>query len=172
MRPLSNWIPLIIAAVLAALLAFALMRTDRAQDPMVGQTRPALQLTPLDVAPDFAAADTSGARLVNFWASWCAPCIIEHPQLMQLASEGFVVEGYVYRDEPSNARAMLARKGNPFAASYLDPDGVAMMAYGTKGVPESFVIDKDGVITLRITGVIDPQMLSETLRPALVAAGQ
>jgi cytochrome c biogenesis protein CcmG/thiol:disulfide interchange protein DsbE len=174
MQRIGLWFPFLIACALAVVLALAVLRSPRADHPLIGQSAPAPKLSALEgiEAPrDVASANPyAGVRIVNFWASWCAPCKIEHPQLMQLAREGVVIDGYIYRDEPQKARAMLRAGGNPYRVSYLDPDGKAMMAFGSKGVPESYVIDKNGIIVLHITGVIDPAILNDVLRPVLIKA--
>lgn len=170
MRRIWLWMPAIVVLGLAVFLVPALLKPAPPVDPMVGQIAPAPVLQMLE--RDSARAAEGGARLVNFWASWCTPCIAEHPQLMTLAEEGFQIDGYVYRDSPEKAGAVLSRAGDPFANIWLDPKGDAMMAYGVNGVPESFVIDKDGKIVLRYAGYIDLVTLQEKIRPALVRASR
>ena len=178
MQRIGLWVPFIIACVLALVLALAVLVGSRAAHPMIGQSAPTLELSVLGgvAAPRDGAAQGdvanpyAGARLVNFWASWCTPCKVEHPQLMQLAREGVVIDGYIYRDDAEMARRVLQATGNPYRVSYLDPYGEAMMAYGSKGVPESYVVDKNGKIILHITGIIDPETITDVLRPALLKA--
>ncbi|WP_424810761.1 DsbE family thiol:disulfide interchange protein [Roseococcus sp. YIM B11640] len=127
-------------------------------------------------APDFAAPALEGGNLpplaasdlrgfgrpviVNFWASWCVPCIIEHPQLMALHRQGVPILGINYKDKPADARAFLARHGNPFTRLGTDEAGRVAIDWGVYGVPESYVLDREGVIRWRWAGPITPEVLS------------
>ncbi len=97
--------------------------------------------------------------LVVFFASWCVPCLAEHPYLMKLAaSKKFKIYGVAWKDSDANINKYLQDNGNPYDAITLDPDSHNAINYGIHGVPESFVIDKNGVITLRITGSFTQDM--------------
>ncbi|MCC7426384.1 MAG: DsbE family thiol:disulfide interchange protein [Alphaproteobacteria bacterium] len=120
----------------------------------------------------FADADLRGAAgpvLVNFWASWCIPCLVEHPQLMRLAREGVPIFGVNYKDKPEDARAFLARHGDPFRRHGADRSGRVAVDFGVYGVPETYLIDRDGRIRWRYAGPITEAVLEGELRPRLAA---
>ena len=124
---------------------------------------------------DQQAAEIADLRgqvvLVNFWASWCVPCTIEHPQLMQLAREGVPVYGVSYKDKAPEARAFLERRGNPFARLGADATGRVGIEWGVYGVPETFVVGPDGTIRTKMVGPLTPETLASTLLPAIAQAG-
>ncbi len=109
-------------------------------------------------------------KLVNYWASWCAPCRVEHPTLEELAAEGVPIYGINYKDDPAKALAFLAELGNPYVAMGADASGRTALDWGVYGVPETFVIDGDGTVILRFAGPITGSVLEKTIRPALAAA--
>lgn len=172
MRALLFLPPLIFAA-LAALFIWGMGRGDPRALPstLIGQKAPALALAPLPPHPALtdAALTAPGVKIVNFWASWCAPCRAEHPQLMQLKAEGLPVYGVNYKDQPSQALAFLAELGNPYAALGGEA-GPGALNWGVYGVPETFVIDGKGKVVLRFAGPITQSILETTIRPALTAA--
>ncbi len=139
--------------------------------PLIGKPVPDFALPAQ--APDgagFAAADLRAAGrpvLVNFFASWCVPCVIEHPQLMALAREGLPIWGVAYKDKPEAAGSFLSRHGNPFARVARDAPGGVAIDWGVYGVPESFLIDARGVIRWRYAGPLTPEVVDEQLRPLL-----
>ena len=165
-KRLLIWLPLLFVLLLAAAFAIALNRPDSAP----ATAEPALLDQPLpqfntagDETADFLTGlahdditpGPSGLALVNFYASWCAPCRIEHPYLLRLARDGQVaVYGIAYRDKVADTAGYLEEFGNPFAMTGLDPKGEAALAFGITGVPETFVIDADGRIRFRIQGPI------------------
>lgn len=143
---------------------------------LIGKPVPAFELPgqPLDGAE---ARGFSGAELqalgrpvlVNFFASWCVPCVVEHPQLMALARGGLPVWGVAYKDKPEAAAAFLARRGNPFARVARDAAGQVALEWGVYGVPESYLLDARGVVRWRYAGALTPEVVDEQLRPLLRA---
>ena len=112
---------------------------------------------------------TGGVTLVNFWASWCGPCRIEHPHLNRLSAEGVNVVGVNQADRPENARAFLKALGDPFKIIGVDADRRAGIEWGVYGLPETFIIDRQGRIRHRHVGPISEQDLAEIIRPMLKA---
>ena len=99
----------------------------------------------------------TGPALVNLWASWCAPCKVEHPVLMALSARGVPIYGVLYKDTPENGQAVLDTEGNPFLAVGLDPSGRVALDMGLSGVPDTYLIDEAGRILCRRSGVIAPE---------------
>ena len=120
---------------------------------------------------DDAALRSGGVKLVNFWASWCAPCRVEHPNLEKLAAEGIPVFGINYKDDPAKAAAFLEELGNPYRAVNADASGRMAIDWGLYGVPETFVLDGAGTVILRFPGPLTERVIEETIRPAIAAAG-
>jgi cytochrome c biogenesis protein CcmG, thiol:disulfide interchange protein DsbE len=122
--------------------------------------------------PGIEAADFKGAvTVVNVWASWCVPCHDEAPLLMQLAQDHRLrVIGINYKDEPDNARRFLGRYGNPFAAAGADSNGRASIDWGVYGVPETFVVGRDGRIAYKLVGPITPENFNSVLKPEIEKA--
>ncbi|WP_176438526.1 DsbE family thiol:disulfide interchange protein [Actibacterium lipolyticum] len=159
---------------LAALFFVGMWRDDPDGLPStrVGQAAPALTVTQLgEGAPfDNAALNAPGVKLVNFWASWCAPCRAEHASLETMQNEGVVIYGINYKDEPANALGFLEELGNPYAAIAADGEGRTALEWGVYGVPETYVIDGNGKIVLRFAGPITQQILNNRIRPAIESA--
>jgi cytochrome c biogenesis protein CcmG/thiol:disulfide interchange protein DsbE len=106
--------------------------------------------------------------LVNFFASWCVPCRIEQPILMRLAKQDHVaLYGIDYKDQPAAAKRVLAELGDPYRAIGLDADGITGIDFGVYGVPETYVIDKNGQIRKRFVGPLTEQSLQQELLPLL-----
>ena len=106
--------------------------------------------------------------MLNVWASWCAPCLQEHPWLVELAREKLVpLVGIDYKDDPTQARNWLARHGNPYSLIAADRDGRVAIEWGVYGVPETFVIDAQGVILHRHVGALTPEIIARELLPRL-----
>lgn len=111
-----------------------------------------------------------GVKLVNFWASWCPPCRVEHPNLIKLAEGGLPIYSINYKDEPAKAAAFLAELGSPFAGIVSDPKGRNGIEWGVLAMPESYLIDSDGVIVLHFRGPITQRIMESTIYPAIEAA--
>ena len=108
--------------------------------------------------------------LLNVWASWCMPCLQEHPQMMALAqSHRIRIVGMNYKDQPADARRWLARNGNPYDEIIVDAQGRTAIDFGVYGVPETFLIDAEGRIRYKLTGALSVQTLQDQLLPAIAA---
>ena len=136
----------------------------------VGTLAPNDALPTLDGAPP-APLHTAlkGTTLVNFFASWCVPCRIEHPVLGRLAGEGVALLGIAWKDKPEDARSWLAQLGDPYRRLALDRDGRVGIDFGVYGVPETYVIDRTGKIRYRQAGPITPEDLEGKILPLLAA---
>ena len=165
-------IPVALFAALAGFFLSGLFREDPdvIDSVMIGRVAPALTLTDLPGKPALTAEGLADGRvkLVNFWASWCVPCRAEHPQLEALAQD-VPVMGINYKDQPAAALAFLDELGDPFAAIGAD-EGRTGLDWGLYGVPETFVVDGDGIVRLRFAGPITVSVMSDTILPALAAA--
>ena len=176
---MSRWLallPLIAIVALGALFGlYALHRNPQVQpQALVGKPMPALTLASLDDgAPvSLRSEATGGPMLVNFFASWCGPCQIEHPVLMGLKGRGVRIVGVDYEDvapkgSPEEAKALLARLGDPFTRRLVDPDGRAGVEFGITGVPETYVVAADGKVLAKHTGPLteaDAARLAKLLR--------
>ncbi len=139
-----------------------------------GQKAPALSVTQMPGKPGFTAETLRDGevKLVNFWASWCAPCRAEHPNLEKLAAEGLPIYGINYKDVPENAAGFLEQLGDPYRAIGVDGQGRTGLDWGLYGVPETYVIAGDGTVILRFAGPVTQRVIDETLRPALERAAQ
>jgi cytochrome c biogenesis protein CcmG/thiol:disulfide interchange protein DsbE len=164
-------IPLAIFIVLAGFLGVGLKLNPReVPSPLVDKPAPAFSLPLLkDPAVQLAAEQMKGqVWVLNVWASWCVPCLAEHPYVTQMArSSGAQVIGLNYKDKPADATAWLARHGDPYASIVADRDGRVGIDYGVYGVPETFVIDKAGVIRFKQIGPITPEALRDKLLPLI-----
>jgi cytochrome c biogenesis protein CcmG/thiol:disulfide interchange protein DsbE len=119
---------------------------------------------------DGAALKTGTPSVVNFWATWCAPCKIEHPHLLALKARGVTVHGVLYRDKADAAAAYLTEMGDPFAMLGDDPKGLTGIEFGITGVPETFVVDGQGKVVMRFQGPLDEEAVKRQILPALNAA--
>lgn len=164
-------LPLAVFLVLLGFLAVGLQRDPReVPSPLVGRPAPAFAL-PVLGAPDrtVSAADLRGqVWMLNVWASWCGACRLEHPVMVDLARSRVVpIYGLNYKDKPAEAIRWLGHFGNPYQQSLSDADGRVGIDFGVYGVPETFVIDKAGVVRLKLTGPVTPEMLKETILPLI-----
>lgn len=164
-------LPLGAFLALAIALAAGMGRDPHAlPSPLVGKPAPAFELPLLDAdGPSVRVGDMRGkVWVLNVWASWCTPCQLEHPLLVDfVARSHFPVYGLNYKDKPGAARDWLKRLGNPYVATLVDADGSTGINYGVYGVPETFVIDRAGVIRYRHAGPMTAEFLERTLAPLL-----
>ena len=158
---MTRWLallPLVALIALGALFGlYALHRNPQVQpQALVGKPVPALALPTLTqgVPVGLREKASEGPMLVNFFASWCAPCEIEHPVLMTLKGEKVRVVGIAYKDAPQNTTARLVRLGDPYSEVLVDRDGRAGVEFGVTGVPETYLVGRDGVIIAKHTGPI------------------
>ncbi len=175
-------VPVIIFLVLAAVFAFALSTGDPSKLPsaLIGKQAPAVAVPALEELTDkgqpvrgIVPADfANGAPVVvNFWASWCAPCVAEHPLLITLKEKtGVAILGVNYKDQSAAARRFLGRYGNPFTAVGVDANGRVAIEWGVYGMPESFVLDGRGRIVYKHVGPLTPETLETKIIPAIAAA--
>lgn len=164
-------LPPLIFLGLAAMFLVGMYRDDPNELPtaLAGKPAPVVTATPMQGAAPFTDAilRDGNMKLVNFWASWCAPCRVEHPTLEALAAEGIPLYGVNYKDTPAKAAAFLADLGNPYDGMAADPEGRMGLEWGVYGTPETFLIDGQGRIVTRIAGPVTKRVLQERLRPAM-----
>jgi cytochrome c biogenesis protein CcmG/thiol:disulfide interchange protein DsbE len=171
-------LPLLIFIALIALFWYGLREGDPSKIPSALIGRPAPQ-TALPALEGLVAAgnpvpglDPSGFKgkvsLVNVWASWCVPCHDEAPLLTQLAQDKRLqLVGINYKDAPDNARRFLGRYGNPFGMVGVDGNGRAAIEWGVYGVPETFIVGRDGRILYKLVGPVTPENIDTVLKPEI-----
>ncbi|GLS30119.1 cytochrome c biogenesis protein CcmG, thiol:disulfide interchange protein DsbE [Mesorhizobium albiziae] len=141
---------------------------------LIGQPAPQTSLPPLEGSnlPGLESADFAGkVTLVNVWASWCAPCRQEHPLLYELSrDQRFTIAGLNYKDRPENARRFLGELGNPYKAIGVDDAGRAAINWGVYGVPETFLVGKDGKIAYKHVGPLSPESIAGEVMPQIEKA--
>jgi len=162
-------IPLAIFAVLVVFLAIGLGHDPReVPSPLINKPAPAFRLSQLhDPAKTFSAEEMRGkVWLLNVWASWCVSCRDEHPVLVELSRTGAIpIYGLNYKDKREDGMAWLAELGNPYVLSAQDSDGRVGIDYGVYGVPETYLIDKGGVIRFKQIGPVTPDVLQKKILP-------
>jgi len=175
-------IPLAIFGAMALLFAFALGKGDPSRLPsaLIGKPAPALTLAAVEglgdgvrPIPGLAPGDLAKGDVVvvNFWASWCPPCIDEHPLLVELKERtGVRMIGINHKDTAAGARRFLGRYGNPFAIVGSDSDGRAAIEWGVYGMPETFVVDGAGRVVHKHVGPVTRESLAQRIIPAIEAA--
>jgi cytochrome c biogenesis protein CcmG/thiol:disulfide interchange protein DsbE len=164
-----RYIPLGIFALLVVLLYFGLSNDPRKiPSPLMGKPVPAFNLPQLyDPTKRIQPEDLHGqVWVLNVWASWCVSCRAEHAVLTQFIKDNqLAVLGLNYKDESPDAKAWLARHGDPYKVIAVDLDGRVGIDFGVYGVPESFIMDKKGIIRYKFTGPIDQKAVVEVLKP-------
>ena len=165
-------IPLILFIVMVGFLAVGLKLDPReVPSPFIGKPTPDFNLPQLaDPNKSFGNADLRGqVSLLNVWASWCVSCRQEHPLLLKLAKQSILpIYGLDYKDEREAGMDWLSRLGNPYTVSVFDADGKVGIDWGVYGVPETFVIDKQGVVRHKHTGPITEESWQKTLLPLIL----
>jgi cytochrome c biogenesis protein CcmG, thiol:disulfide interchange protein DsbE len=172
-------LPLVLVAVLLVFLFVTLRSGDepsRLPSALIGKPVPEFSLPGIpNVLGDFGPASglssavfkSGKISLLNVWASWCAPCVAEHPQLIALSRQGIPVYSINYKDTPEAARRFLSSHGNPFRSIGADENGLTAIDFGVYGVPETFIIDGRGQIAYRYPGPITPEVLAGKIMPAI-----
>ena len=177
-RSLLMALPLVLFAGLAALFWFRLGDRDPSRIPsaLIGRPAPATVLPPVEGLVNNGAAvpglDPEAFKgkvsVVNVFASWCVPCHDEAPLLTAMARDTrFQVVGINYKDAPDNARRFLGRYGNPFSIVGADGNGRAGIEWGVYGVPESFIVGRDGNIAYKLVGPVTPENIETVLKPEI-----
>ena len=167
-------VPLLLFALVAGYFLWGLA-SDRnpnlVPSALIDKPAPAFDLPPLDGLgrPGLATADlqNGGVALVNFFASWCLPCRAEHPLLMDLAESGVRVLGIDFRDSPEDARRWLGQSGNPYERIGVDERGRTSIDFGVSGVPETFVIDREGRIRYQHIGPLMARDIEDKILPLI-----
>jgi cytochrome c biogenesis protein CcmG/thiol:disulfide interchange protein DsbE len=170
-RSLRYLLPLALFALLAGVLARGLrLDPHEVPSPLIGKPAPGFTLPQVDTTLGPLRRDDLLGQVwvLNVWASWCVACRDEHPTLLAFAKQRRVpLIGLAYKDTRDDAAAWLARTGNPYRATPLDADGRTGIDYGVYGVPETFVIDRQGVVRLKVTGPLTAQTIVERIEPML-----
>ena len=172
---MKRFLPVIVFAVLVAFLAIGLKLNPReVPSPLVGKAAPSFSLPLLaEPANSLTPQDLRGkVWLLNVWASWCVSCRVEHPLLVELAKTGTVpIYGLNYKDKRDDAMQWLRERGDPYLQSISDTDGRVGIDYGVYGVPETFVIDREGVIRYKQIGPLTAESLRDTILPLVRKLG-
>ena len=166
-----SFIPLVVFSVLVLFLWVGLTLNPREiPSPLIGKPAPTFRLAQLHAADKVIAPEALRGKvwLLNVWASWCVTCLQEHPLLVELSRQNIVpIYGLNYKDQRENGIAWLRQHGNPYVMSAHDLDGRIGIDYGVYGVPETFVIDKEGIIRHKVIGAITPEVMEEKLIPLI-----
>lgn len=162
-------IPVAVLGLLVLLFALGLQRDPRVvPSPLVGKPAPEFTLPPLGAGAPVSRQDLLGRPLLlNFFASWCTPCLAEHPLLMRLARQGVEIVGMNYKDAPADAATWLQRHGNPYRTVLADAQGRTGIDFGVYGVPETFVLDAAGTIVHKQIGPLTEDAWREKIAPLL-----
>ncbi|MFN3868492.1 MAG: DsbE family thiol:disulfide interchange protein [Hyphomicrobiaceae bacterium] len=175
-------LPVALFLGLAGLFYFALFAGDPQKLPsaLIGKPAPVTSFEPLEgllvrgqPVPGFSSTDLAKGEvsLVNFWASWCIPCVQEHPLLIEIGkSTGIPIYGINYKDAPEAARRFIGRYGNPYRAVGVDPQGRGAIEWGVYGMPESFLVDGQGRILYKHVGPFTPESVANKVIPAIEKA--
>jgi cytochrome c biogenesis protein CcmG/thiol:disulfide interchange protein DsbE len=168
----GNWIRFVPAALVALIVIALVWRlanppNTNVQSAMIGQRVPVFAAQPgLPGKPSLSSAELADGhpKLVNFFASWCVPCVGEAPVLMQLKQQGATIDGIAVRDRPDDLRQFLSANGDPFDKIGSDPQSRVQLGFGSAGVPETFVVDGRGIIRMQHIGPIEPDDVPDLLQ--------
>ena len=170
-KSLRYILPLVAFLVLAGFLARGLNLDPReVPSPLIDKPAPGFALARLDdPSQTIKREDMLGkVWMLNVWASWCVACREEHPLMVEFAKRGLVpIYGLNYKDKRPDGQGWLEQFGNPYTASLFDNDGRVGIDFGVYGVPETFIIDKQGVIRLKQIGPLTPEVIKERIEPML-----
>jgi cytochrome c biogenesis protein CcmG/thiol:disulfide interchange protein DsbE len=162
-------IPLAIFIAMLAFLGVGLkLNPHEVPSPLIDKPAPVFRLQTLDTPSQLMSSDEMKGQvwLLNVWASWCSGCRQEHPVLVEFSKTRAVpIIGLDYKDQPDDARRWLDNLGNPYVTTVSDSDGRTGIEFGVYGVPETFVIDKAGIIRHKQIGPITPEILRDTILP-------
>ncbi|QPQ55619.1 DsbE family thiol:disulfide interchange protein [Allosphingosinicella flava] len=169
MKRLILWLPLAIFALFLTIVAFGLGRAPEAtiQSQLIGKSVPDFTLPPaLPGREGLASADLrqGKARVVNIFASWCVPCIAESPFLLEMKARGVPIDAIAIRDRPEDIARFLSRHGDPYERIGADRDSAVQLALGSAGVPETFVIDGQGIVRYQHVGGIGRDQMEALIR--------
>ena len=168
---LTGYIPMLVFLVMAVFLGIGLTMNPRdVPSPLIGKPVPEFSLPPVQGRTlGLASTDLRGqVSMVNVFASWCVACREEHPLLMELGKAGIVpIHGLNYKDKPDDAQAWLDQLGDPYTRTGADISGRVGIDWGVYGVPETFIIDRDGLIVHKHIGAITPEALRKTIMPII-----
>lgn len=166
---MSRFVPLLVFLLLAGFLLVGLfLKPSEIPSPFINKPAPAFQLNSLSDPEQKLSPDMLRGKvwLLNVWASWCVSCRQEHPVLVQFAKTKLVpIYGLNYKDEPADGMNWLKQLGNPYTMSIVDREGRVGIDYGVYGVPETFIIDKQGIIRHKVIGPVSPSSLRDCVVP-------
>jgi len=172
---MKRWLPLVLFLVLVGFFAKGLFLNPReVPSPFIGRTAPAFTLPVVgNAGASFSPTDMKGKIwMLNIWAPWCVSCRQEHGFLMQLAQSGRIpIVGLNWKDADREAQALLARTGSPYVAVPDDLDGRVGIDYGVTGTPETYIIDRQGIVRLKHVGPIGPDVWQTKFEPKLKELG-
>ncbi len=161
MKRLKLFIPLAVFLVMGILLVVGLsLDPNELPSVLIDKPVPEFSLPSLANADEPVTAETMKGKtyLLNVWATWCTSCKYEHPYLLKLAQMGIPILGVNYKDDPDAARQLLTSMGDPYVTNAVDEEGELVMALGVYGAPETFIVDKDGIIRYKLVGVVDERV--------------
>lgn len=165
-------LPIILAMLLGLMYSYGLTYDpNKSPSRLIGKKVPIVNLPSLaNTEVILNSADFKSPAIINIWASWCAACRAEHELLMQLAADGVTIYGVNYQDDLGNARTYLKQSGNPFATIMFDSEMASAMPFDVQSLPQTYLVDENGVIHARHIGALTPEMLKsmqDTLRTPL-----
>ena len=167
---LARYLPLIVFAVIAVFLGIGLtMNPKDIPSPLIGKPAPEFTLPPVKGRTlGLATADLRGqVSIVNVFASWCVACREEHPIMMELAKGPVPIMGLNYKDKPDDAQQWLDQLGDPYTRTGADINGRVAIDWGVYGVPETFIVDREGRIAYKHIGAMTPEILRDKIMPVI-----